>query len=42
MQPYVGFMTTLNVTRGQGFSDRIKMGGGTDSPYLAERATPGE
>nr|USU31068.1 hypothetical protein NG677_17205 [Methylobacterium sp. OTU13CASTA1] len=41
MQPYVGFMTTLNVTRGQGFSDRIKMGGGTDSPYLAERATPG-
>lgn len=40
MVPFKGFMTTLTVSRGQGFADRIKMGGGADSPYLAELTTP--
>ncbi|RON06223.1 hypothetical protein [Pseudomonas brassicacearum] len=38
--PFSGFTTTLTVARGQGFADRIRMGGGVDSPYLAELANP--
>jgi hypothetical protein len=36
--PFRGIYTTLLVERGLGFADRIKMGGGVDSPYLSELA----
>lgn len=34
--PFRGFYTTLVLTRGLGFANRIKMAGGVDSPYLSE------
>lgn len=34
--PFGGFFSTLTVERGMGFVERVKRGGGADSPYLAE------
>lgn len=34
--PFTGFFSTLIVERGMGFVERVKRGGGPDSPYLAE------
>lgn len=34
--PYRGFYTSLTLERGLGFANRIRMGGGVDSPYLSE------
>ncbi|MDR2875417.1 MAG: hypothetical protein LBV44_05755 [Methylobacillus sp.] len=34
--PFGGFFSTLHVERGTGFIERIKRGGGADSPYMAE------
>jgi len=34
--PFRGVYTTLTVSRGTGFVERIKLNGGTASPYLAE------
>lgn len=34
--PFQGFFSTLTVERGTGFIERVKRGGGADSPYLAE------
>lgn len=34
--PFQGFFSTLTVERGTGFVERVKRGGGADSPYLAE------
>lgn len=34
--PFQGFFSTLTVERGTGFIERVKRGGGPDSPYLAE------
>jgi hypothetical protein len=36
MLPFEGFYTNLVLERGQSFSNRIKLAGGVDSPYLAE------
>jgi hypothetical protein len=36
IMPYRGFYTTLTLDRGLGFANRIRMGGGVDSPYLSE------
>jgi hypothetical protein len=38
IMPLRGFYTTLTLTRGTGFADRIRMAGGVDSPYLSELA----
>lgn len=35
--PYQGVFSTLTVERGTGFIERVKRGGGADSPYLAEQ-----
>jgi hypothetical protein len=34
--PFQGVFSTLTVERGTGFIERVKRGGGSDSPYLAE------
>jgi hypothetical protein len=34
--PFQGVFSTLTVERGTGFIERVKRGGGADSPYLAE------
>jgi len=37
--PFNGFMSTLTVERGLGFVERSKMGGGKQSPWIAERSS---
>lgn len=34
--PFQGYFSTLTVERGTGFIERVKRGGGADSPYLSE------
>jgi hypothetical protein len=37
-QPFQGYITTLTFERGTGFVERAQMGGGSESPWLAEQS----